>query len=108
MDQGNVREDLPRSPGPFTTAEMRCLTKLTIVTLWMVSILESAAESPLVQGGNPLNVVITADFAATADYPLSKTKFGVYNSGLVPLSHYERDSALFDEIKPNSLRIDLW
>jgi hypothetical protein len=52
--------------------------------------------------------VATTDFAEWADYPLSKAKFGVYNSGLVQLLHYDRDIHLFDEVKPHSLRIDLW
>jgi hypothetical protein len=56
----------------------------------------------------PPTVVVTADFGESADYPLSKSNFGVYNSGAVRLSHYDRDIALFDEVKPNSLRIDLW
>ena len=52
-------------------------------------------------------VKITADFAVGADNPLVKTKFGVYNSGVVPLSHYERDIPVFDEVHPDSLRVDL-
>jgi xylan 1,4-beta-xylosidase len=52
-------------------------------------------------------VKITADFAVPVDNPLVKTKFGVYNSGVVPLSHYERDIPLFDEVHPDSLRVDL-
>ena len=50
---------------------------------------------------------IRADFAVPVDNPLVKTKFGVYNSGVVPLSHYERDIPLFDEVHPDSLRVDL-
>jgi hypothetical protein len=61
-----------------------------------------------VGGNGTSSVVVTADFSKWADYPLSKAKFGVYNSGLVPLSHYDRDIDLFDEVKPNSLRIDLF
>lgn len=57
--------------------------------------------------GTPF-VIVAADFSKWEDYPLSKEKFGVFNSGLVPLSHYDRDINLFDELKPNSLRIDLF
>ena len=53
------------------------------------------------------SVVVTADFATPADYPLSKTRFAGFNSGMVPLAHYQRDIALFDEVHPHSLRIDL-
>ncbi|HXS67556.1 MAG TPA: hypothetical protein VN761_01860 [Candidatus Polarisedimenticolia bacterium] len=59
-------------------------------------------------GLNSAATVVTTDFAEWADYPLSKAKFGVYNSGLVQPPHYDRDISLFDEVKPHSLRIDLW
>lgn len=55
--------------------------------------------------GDP--VTVTADFAQSADYPLIKSKFAVFNSGIVPLSRYQRDIALYDEVRPDSLRIDL-
>jgi xylan 1,4-beta-xylosidase len=57
---------------------------------------------------NRAAAVVEADFAEWADYPLSKAKFGVYNSGAVELPHYDRDIHLFNEVKPHSLRIDLW
>lgn len=50
---------------------------------------------------------VTADFGATVDYPLIKTKFPVYNSGIVGLEHYRRDIHLFEEVKPESLRLDM-
>lgn len=55
----------------------------------------------------PAPVTIMADFAVPVDNPLVKTKFGVYNSGVVPLVHYERDAPLLDEVRPDSLRVDL-
>ncbi|MBV9851529.1 MAG: hypothetical protein JO250_17820 [Armatimonadetes bacterium] len=61
-------------------------------------------------GAAPLmadSVAVAADFAAPADYPLVKDKFGVYNSGVVPVAHYRRDAPLLDEVRPESLRIDL-
>lgn len=52
------------------------------------------------------SVSATVDFATSVDYPLVKTKFAVYNSCIVPLSQYNRDINLINEIKPESLRID--
>ncbi len=53
-------------------------------------------------------VIISADFSLGADYPLSKSKFAVYNSGFVPLEHYKRDLHLYREVRPVALRVDLW
>lgn len=53
------------------------------------------------------DVNVVADFGRRADYPLSKTKFAVFNSGIVPVATYERDANHFAEVKPESLRIDL-
>src|SRR5690554_4124925 len=50
---------------------------------------------------------VSVDFGKSTDYPLLKTKFGVYNSGIVALDHYERDAELFRETNPQCLRIDL-
>lgn len=69
---------------------------------------QEIAPSASAVASNETSVAIKADFAVGADYPLSKAKFNAYNSGFVGLQHYERDSALFDEVKPNSLRVDLW
>jgi hypothetical protein len=66
----------------------------------------SIADRNAIRASTP-TVVIAADFNSPADYPLSKTKFGVYSSGLVRLAHYERDIRLYDEARPNSLRIEL-
>src|SRR3954468_10469094 len=52
-------------------------------------------------------VRVTADFAVEVDYPLVKSKFGVFNSGIVPAARYERDAKLHGEVRPDSLRIDL-
>jgi len=52
-------------------------------------------------------VTVTADFTAPVDYPLSKEKFAVYNSGLVTLDRYRRDAERFAEVGPESLRIDI-
>jgi len=53
------------------------------------------------------SVTVTADFGRAVDYPLSKTKFAVYNSGLVTLDRYKRDVERFVEVSPESLRIDI-
>lgn len=72
------------------------------------SLLALAAALSLMPAAHALPpVTLTADFAVPADYPLVKSKFAVYNSGVVPLSHYERDIHLLDEIRPDSLRVDL-
>jgi len=52
------------------------------------------------------SVTVVADFGAPVDYPLVKTKFGVFNSCIVPLSRYRRDMHVFSEVHPDSLRID--
>lgn len=57
--------------------------------------------------GTAENKMIQADFKQRAGVPLIK-KFGLFNSGLVPLNHYERDAGLFDGLRADSLRIDLY
>lgn len=52
-------------------------------------------------------ITVIADFGAAVDYPLIKNKFPVYNSGIVSLEHYRRDIHLFEEVRPESLRIDM-
>lgn len=83
------------------------IAEASILTRCVLALAVGAAVGVGVRASAPTGV-ITADFSAPADYPLSKTKFGAYNSGLVPLAHYERDIQLYDEVRPNSLRIDLW
>lgn len=50
--------------------------------------------------------VIDVNFGVKVDPPLFK-KFAMFNSGLVPLSRYRKDRNLINELKPESLRIDL-
>jgi hypothetical protein len=52
-------------------------------------------------------VSVTAEFGKSANYPIVKSKFAVFNSCIVPVSTYERDAAFFGRVKPESLRIDL-
>lgn len=49
---------------------------------------------------------IEVDFGVSIDPPLVK-KFGVMNSGLVPMERYRRDYPLLHDVKPESLRIDM-
>lgn len=49
---------------------------------------------------------VTANLGTPVDYPLTKSKFGVYNSCLVPLTRYNRDLNLISELHTDSLRID--
>ncbi len=55
----------------------------------------------------PAAVTVDVDVAASADYPLSKGKFGMFNSGIVPLAHYQRDDHTWPAVRAESLRIDL-
>lgn len=50
---------------------------------------------------------VRADFGKWTDYPITKTKFAIFNSCIVPLSTYERDAEFFGIAQPESLRIDL-
>ena len=50
---------------------------------------------------------ITVDVATAADYPLSKSKFALFNSGLVPLSTYRRDGWAIQAVQAESVRIDI-
>lgn len=50
---------------------------------------------------------VVADFALTVDPPLIK-KFDFMNSGIVPMWRYRRDLDLIDDLRVQSLRIDLF
>ena len=50
---------------------------------------------------------ITVDAATAADYPLSKSKFALFNSGLVPHSTYRRDGWAIQAVQAESVRIDI-
>jgi hypothetical protein len=63
-----------------------------------------ATSSPA-PSAEPVRVI--ADFSAPVDYPLSKSKFGVFNSGMVRPDRYDRDAALFGQVHPESVRVDL-
>ena len=91
-------------PAPIHTAAVCFALGLPLAAL--LGCAPARAQSPA-DGRTPAPATITTDFAAPTDSPLVKTKFGVYNSGVVPLAHYERDAPLLDEIHPDSLRVDL-
>ncbi len=55
----------------------------------------------------PSRAAIRIDPAHAADFPLSKERIAVYNSGLVPIERYRRDAARIAATAPESLRIDL-
>ncbi len=76
----------------------------------IISVLVVTVSAPL-PGSAPTRarqalVTVSADFAVPVDYPLIKSKFGVFNSCLVPLWRYRRDMHFFSEVRPDSLRID--
>ena len=50
---------------------------------------------------------VVADFSVTLDPPLVK-KFDFMNSGIVPMWRYRRDLELIDDLKTQSLRVDLF
>lgn len=58
------------------------------------------------QKAEAATATVTANMGTPVDYPLVKTKFGVYNSCLVPLTRYNRDLNLISELRTDSLRID--
>lgn len=41
------------------------------------------------------------------DPPLFKSKFNIFNSGIVPIEHYQRDKKFFHSVHPNYLRLDI-
>jgi len=55
----------------------------------------------------PGTATIRIETKVTADYPLSKYKFALFNSGLVPISTYRRDSWALEATRPESIRIDI-
>lgn len=51
---------------------------------------------------------VAIDFSQRDGIPLLK-KFALFNSGMVALEQYKRDAYLLDELRTDSLRIDiLW
>ncbi|MDL4821817.1 GH39 family glycosyl hydrolase [Actinomadura opuntiae] len=50
---------------------------------------------------------VRVDPARLADHPLSKTKFAVFNSGIVHAATYRRDEAALRATRPESVRIDI-
>lgn len=50
---------------------------------------------------------ISVDFSKREGVPLLK-KFGLFNSGIVAMDHYERDACLLDPLRTDSLRVDIY
>lgn len=65
---------------------------------------ELEEEEELVMGNT---TTILVDFSRREGVPLLK-KFGLFNSGIVALSHYERDAYLMDPLRTDSLRVDIY
>lgn len=55
----------------------------------------------------PASAAVRIDSSRPADFPLSKERIAVYNSGLVPIERYRRDAGYLRATAPESLRIDL-
>lgn len=51
--------------------------------------------------------IVRVDPARRADHPLSKSKFAVFNSGIVHAATYRRDKAALQAAHPESIRIDI-
>lgn len=77
-----------------------------VVATAAVAVLTLAFVQFSEQPASAATATITADFGTTADYPLVKSKFGVYNLCLVPLDRYDRDINLINEVDTEHLRID--
>ncbi len=78
--------------------------KILTIVLALVSIFSFPVVA--IAGKYNEELVVNVDFGVRIDPPLFK-KFAMMNSGLIPMSRYRRDKDLLNEIKPESLRIDL-
>ena len=67
----------------------------------------SGATPDAATPASPAALPGSADFSQLVDYPLVKSKFAIFNSGIVPAATYERDANQFGVVRPESLRIDL-
>lgn len=88
---------VPRSPGRRRDRVV-ATTAVAVLALAFVQFSEQPASAA--------TATVTANFASSVDYPLVKSKFGVYNSCLVPLERYDRDINLINEVDTEHLRID--
>ena len=89
---------------PYST--LVCLVIAAVMGIFAACAgVRASDRSEIVEAGR---IVVSADFSKWVDFPLVKTKFGVYNSGYVPghLNTYKRDIAFFKEVRPDSLRFD--
>jgi hypothetical protein len=59
-----------------------------------------------VQAGEAGHAWVRVEFGTPADPPLVK-KFGLMNSGIVPIARHRRDLPLLEALRAESLRIDL-
>lgn len=66
-----------------------------------------AMSVPPVTYANSADVEVVADFSVALDPPLVK-KFDFMNSGIVPMWRYRRDLDLINDLKAQSLRVDLF
>ena len=62
---------------------------------------------PVTYANSADDAEVVADFSVALDPPLVK-KFDFMNSGIVPMWRYRRDLDLIDDLKTQSLRIDLF
>ena len=81
-------------------------TCLLLLASLLIGIASHMTHLP-VANASAADVTVVADFGITVDPPLIK-KFDFMNSGIVPMWRYRRDLDLIDDLKVQSLRIDLF
>ena len=93
------------SPGTFKRLCVALLCLLLLSSSYEGIFPDMNASSEKYASAADVNVV--ADFSVAVDPPLVK-KFDFMNSGIVPMWRYRRDLDLIDDLKVQSLRIDLF
>ena len=81
-------------------------TNLFLLCGLLIGIASQMTNLP-VANASAADATVVADFGITVDPPLIK-KFDFMNSGIVPMWRYRRDLDLIDDLKVQSLRIDLF
>jgi hypothetical protein len=63
--------------------------------------------SLVAQPAQAATATVAADFATNTDYPLIKSKFGVFNSGYVSLARWQRDAPRLATLRPARVRWEM-
>ncbi len=86
---------------------LRVISLSLLLTLGFFKGINPAMNSSPDSFASAADMPVVADFSATLDPPLVK-KFDFMNSGIVPMWRYRRDLDLIDDLKTQSLRVDLF